>query len=233
MTITIDEVKKALPTTLKQAATQSLVDKINSIASDPEMVGNIRDNFIGYVGVLKDGKFKVEEYLNAVTYVSFKLMGYSNQDAYEKTFPDRMAAHILKGTSKKDISAYVAAYARGKLVNLIYEQSMIPTWVLNQDAYQEAINTQVSIMRTSPSDIARTQAANSVLTHLKKPDVKEFQISMETKEHSGMKELADQMTKLAQAQLEAIGNGTPTHLIAAQPVINAEYSEVDSNQAKP
>jgi hypothetical protein len=224
--VTMDEVKAAVPTTLKTAITQQLVDKINAI-TDPELADNIRQNFIGYVHVLKDGKFKIEEYLNAVTYVSFKLMGMSNQDAYEKTFPDRMGKHILSGSSKKDVSSYVAAYAKGKLVNLIYEQSIIPTWVLNQDAFQEAINTQVDIMRTSTSDIARTQAANSVMTHLKKPDVKEFQISMETKEHSGMKELAASMRDLAKAQNEAIEKGIPTAQIAAQPITDGEFTEVD------
>lgn len=232
MTFTVADVARALPATLKQAATQDLVDKINNISHDPEMAEAIRDNFLGYIGVLKDGKFKTEEYLNAVTYVSFKLMGYSNQDSYEKTFPERMAAHIMKGTSKKDISAYVAAYAKGKLVNLIYEQSMIPTWVLNQDAFQQAINTQVDIMRNSSSDLARTQAANSVMTHLKKPDKVE-QLSIDVKENSGMKELAQSMTKLAEAQLRAIDQGIPTALIAAQPITEAEFTEVDPDQTKP
>lgn len=234
--LTADEVKNALPATLKGAVTQSLVDKLNSVVSDPEIADTIRDNFVGYIGILKDGKFKIEEYLNAVTYVSFKLMGYTNKEAYERTFPDRMAAHIMKGTSDKDLSAYVAMYAKGKLVNLIYEQTMIPTWVLNQDAYQRAINTQVDIMRNSLSDIARTQAANSILTHLKKPEVKEFQISIDQKENAGMKELKDQMLQLAQAQREAIEQGMPTHLIAAQPikeVVEGEFTEVASDQTKP
>jgi hypothetical protein len=233
VTFTVDEVRAALPANLKQAATQDLTDKLNSAVLDPEIAQHIRDNFISYVGILKDGKFKTEDYLNAVTYVSFKLMGYSNREAYEKTFPERMAAHLMKGTSQKDLSAYVAAYAKGRLVNLIYEQTMIPTWVLNQDAYQKAINTQVEIMTTSPSDLARTQAANSVLTHLKKPEVKEFQINIDQKEHSGMKELTGLLTELAQKQMDAINAGTPTALIASQPIVDGEYSEVDADQAKP
>lgn len=231
--LTINDVSKAVPTTLKGAVTQSLVDKLNTIATDPEIADTIRDNFVGYIGVLKDGQFKIQDYLNAVTYVSFKLMGYSNKEAYERTFPDRMTKHMLQGTSDKDLSAYVSMYAKGKLVNLIYEQSMIPTWVLNQDAYQKAINTQVDIMRTSTSDLARTQAANSILTHLKKPEVKEFQISMETKENSGMVELQNQLKQLAQAQLKAIEEGMPTHQIAATPIIEGEYQEVASDSAKP
>lgn len=227
--LTVDEVKKAVPAPQRTAITQSLVDKVNAVVTEPELAEQIRDNFIGYINILKDGKFKVEDYLNAVTYVSFKLMGLSNKDAYEKTFPDRMARHIMQGTSAKELSAYVSIYAKGKLVNLIYEQSMIPTWVLNQDAYQKAINTQVDIMKNSSSDIARTQAANSVLTHLKKPEAKEFQISLETKENSGMRELQDQLRQLAEAQQKAIGEGMTTREIAAQPILDAEYEDVDAD----
>lgn len=238
--LTVEDVIKALPANLKTAATQELTDKINTIVSDPVAAENIRENFLSYVGVLKDGRFKTEDYLHAITYVSFKIMGLTNKDAYEKTFPDRMSKLIAAGTSSKDISAYVAAYNKGKLVNLIYEQTMIPTWVLNQDAFQKAINTQVELMTTSASDLVRTQAANSILTHLKKPEVKEFQISMETKENSGMKELMGSLEQLALQQQELIKQGVPTRQIAAQPlvhetvpeIVEAEYEEVPKKPAK-
>lgn len=238
--LTVEDVIKALPANLKTAATQELTDKINTIVSDPVAAENIRENFLSYVGVLKDGRFKTEDYLHAITYVSFKIMGLTNKDAYEKTFPDRMSKLISAGTSSKDISAYVAAYNKGKLVNLIYEQTMIPTWVLNQDAFQKAINTQVELMTTSASDLVRTQAANSILTHLKKPEVKEFQISMETKENSGMKELMGSLEQLALQQQELIKQGVPTRQIAAQPlvhetvseIVEAEYEEVPKKPGK-
>lgn len=231
--LTVEDIRKALPANLRTAATQELTDKVNNVVSDPLVAQQIRDNFVGFVHILKDGKFKTEDYLHAVAYVSFKLMGLTNKEAYELTFPQRMHNLVAQGCSSKEIAAYVSSYARGKLVNLIYEQSMIPTWVLNQDSYQEAINTQVSLMRTSGSDLVRTQAANSLLTHLKKPEVKEFQISMETKENSGMRELQDALRKMAEAQLASIDQGTPTKLIAAQPIVEADYEEVDADQTKP
>lgn len=230
--LTVQDVIKALPSTMKTAATQELTDKLNSIAADPVAAEGIRENFLNYIGVLKDGRFKTEDYLNAITYVSYKIMGMSNRDAYEKTFPARMTKLVASGATQKDISAYVAMYNKGKLVNLIYEQTMIPIWVLNQDAVQKAINTQVELMTSSGSDLVRTQAANSILTHLKKPEVKEFQISMETKEHSGMKELMGSLEQLALQQQELIRQGVPTRQIAAQPLVHektvdAEFTEVD------
>ena len=225
--LTVEDVVKALPANMKSAATQELTDKLNNIVNDPLAGEHIRENFVNYIGVLKDGRFKTEDYLNAVTYVSFKIMGMSNQQAYEHTFPDRMNKLIAAGATKKDISAYVSIYNKGKLVNLIYEQTMIPTWVLNQDAFQKAINTQVELMTTSSSDLVRTQAANSVLTHLKKPEVKEFQISMETKENSGMKELMGTLEQLALQQQKMISSGVPTREIAAQPLLHEKVEEAD------
>lgn len=234
--VTVEDLVKALPATLKQAATQDLADRINQSQTDPLISQQIKENFIGYIHILKDGRFKTEDYLSAVTYVSFKLMGLSNRDAYEKTFPERMAQMMMAGRSSSEIAAYVASFAKGKLVNLIYEQSVVPSWVLNQDVFQEAINTQLRLMRTATSEKVQSDAANSILTHLKKPEVKEFQVAVTTPENSGMKALQETMEKLAKQQLDMINSGTPTHLIAAQPLVekkieDGEFTDVSVDQA--
>ena len=117
--ITKELVARALPGNLKSAATDQLADMINQISADPLIAEQIRENFLSYASVLKDGKFKVEDYLNAVAYCSYKLMGDSNQDAYFKTFPQRYANLVAAGRTPKEISAYVSAYAKGQLVNKI------------------------------------------------------------------------------------------------------------------
>ena len=227
MNLTVDQVEKALPANLKTAATQSLVDQINNIVSDPLVAEQVRNNFISYTSVLKEGKFKTEDYLHAVTYVSFKLMGMSNQDAYFRTFPQRHAALVAKGTTSKDIAAYVSAYNRGKLVNLILEQSLVPTWVLNQDLYQKALNTQADLMINAQSEMVRTTAANSILTHLQKPKEAGPLINIDMRENSGMNELKDMLTALAMKQREAISGGNlTTQDIADQKIIEGESSRV-------
>lgn len=225
--LTRELVEKALPANLKGAATQALTDQINTIVSDPLVAEQVRNNFVSYSGVLKDGKFKTEDYLHAVTFVSFKLMGDSNQDAYFKTFPQRYQQLLAKGTSSKDISAYVAAYARGKLVNLILEQSLVPSWVLNQDIYQKAINTQYELM-TDPdiSPKVRSDAANSLLTHLTKPKEAGPLVSIDMRETSGMAELKTMLTQLAQTQRQAIESGVSPKEIAAQKIIDGEAEAI-------
>ena len=226
--LTREMVEKSLPANLKSAATQQLTDQINNIVSDPLIAQQVRDNFISYSSVLKDGKFKTEDYLHAVAYVSYKLMGHSNQDAYFKTFPARHQALVAKGTTSKDISAYVAAYARGKLVNLILEQSLVPSWVLNQEIYQRAINVQADLMVSANSEKVRCDAANSLLTHLTKPKEAGPLVAIDLRETSGMTELKNMLTQLAQTQREAIQSGASTKVIAAQRIIDVDPVEANS-----
>lgn len=224
--LTKELVVRAVPANLKSSITDVLVDKINNCVSDPIIAEQIRENFISYTTVLKDGKFKTEDYLHAVMYVSYKLLGQSNHDAYMRTFPDRYTELVAKGIPSKDIAAYVAAYNKGKLVNLVFEQSAIPTWVLNQDIYQQAINTQFELMRTATSEKVRTEAANSLLTHLKRPEAIKAQIDVNLKDSSGMTELKAAMRELAGQQQERIASGDTAKMIAAMPIIDAEYEEV-------
>lgn len=225
--LTREQVEKALPANLKSDATQALTDQVNMIVTDPIVAESVRNNFISYTSVLKEGRFKLQDYLNAVVYVSFKLMGYNNQEAYQRTFPQRYQSLLAKGTSPKDISAYVAAYHRGKLVNLIMEQTLTPHWVLNQDIYQKAINVQADLMLNANSEKVRSDAANSLLTHLAKPKDTAPSIQIDINESSGMTELKDMLARMAQKQQELIQAGVGTKEIAAQALIEGKVTEID------
>jgi hypothetical protein len=215
--ITTDDIKDVLPAHLKTAASQSLADQVNNISKDPDTAKFIRENFVSYTSVLKEGRFKTEDYVNAVAYVSFKLMGYTNQEAYKRTFENRYLRLVARGASAKDISAYVSAYNKNILVNKILEQTLIPTWILNQDIYQTAINTQAEIM--SDPDVSfkvRSDAADSLLNHLKKPESKKVELNIGVETHSGMNELRDMISGMAVRQQELIGQGVTTREIAHQ-----------------
>lgn len=224
--LTKELVERAVPANLKSSVTQQLVDTINNAVGDPIAAEAIRNNFISYTSVLKEGKFKTEDYLHAVMYVSFKLFGLSNLDAYARTFPQRYQDLLSRGVPSKDIAAYVSAYNKGKLVNLVMEQSMVPTWVLNQHIYQEAINVQYDLMTGAQSEKVRTEAANSLLTHLKRPEAAKAQIDINLKDSSGMTELKEAMRRMAEQQRELISTGVSAKQIAATPIIDAEFTEV-------
>ena len=213
----LNELKEALPAPLRVFATEELADKIDKITKDPIYRENIKENFITYTHVLQEGKYKMDDYLSAVSYVSFKLMGLSNKEAYCKTFPDRYTNLVAQGKTDKEISCYVAAYHKGKLVNQIMEQSIIPSWVLHNEYYNEAIRKNVELMRTARSEKVQAMAADSLLKHLAKPEaIQGPLVNIDMRQGSGLDELKQAITSLAQKQRELIIEGTPTKEITDQ-----------------
>ena len=217
--ITLPLLEKALPKSLKRYATQKLLDKLNNVASDPVAAEEIKRNFIGYTHVLTNGKFDTTEYLNAIKYVSYKLMGFTNKESYIKTFPDRYQDFLIRGVSEKDQAAYVAAYNKGKLVNLILEQTLVPTWVLNQDVYQKAINTQAELMANAKSERVRAMAADSILNHLKKPDAVAPLVNIDMRKDSGIEDMKKALVELAKKQQELIASGATTKEVIEQELV--------------
>ena len=220
--ITVQNLKQALPATTKLTVSQSLVDKLNAVTSDPILAEHIRDNFISYNTVMQAGKYTADEYINAITYCTYKVMGLTNKDAYINTFPQRHRQLVARGASAKDISAYVAAYHKGKLVMAILDQAHIPMWLLNQDVYQKAINVQVDLMKNAQSELVRTQAANSILTHLAKPKDAVPQVAIQINQNTGMNELMDAMAALAEKQVNMIDHGVTAKELAAQRICKRE-----------
>lgn len=216
----LEEVERALPSQLKGGMTPEIVANLNKMVTEPEFAEQVRDNLISYTSVLRgEGRFRLEDYINAVVYVSYKLMGYTDKDCYMRTFPDRYALLVGRGASSKDIAAYVSAYNRGVLVNKILEQTLIPSWVLNQDLYQRALNVQADLMLHAKSEKVRTDAANSILNHLKKPDAQKVELSIGVKETDTVLSLHDQMRKLVESQQALIRQGVSTREIAHQVLI--------------
>lgn len=223
--ITEDELKQAVPAAMKSLVTADMVNNFNQIAVDPEFADLLRDNVMSYASVMKDGKYKISDYLRAVMYVSYKSMGLSNQEAYSRTHPDRYNNLIARGCSQKDISSYVAAYSKNQLVNKIMEYVMIPTWVLNFDIFQKAINTQADLMINAQSEKVRTDAAHSLLLTLKRPEVKGLEVKVSHEDNSGMSELKAMLSSLAQKQMDMVDNGMTAREIAHSKLIDITPDE--------
>lgn len=205
--LTIDQFKQVLPDKVKKSINQELIDQINTTLSDPEMYESYRDNLLSYTRVMADGRFKVTDYVNAVKYVSHKLMGCTNIDAYTKTFPDKYQRFLASGVAAKDIASYVTAYNKSKLVNLIFEQTLIPSYVLNQDLYQKALNVQAELMTSANSEKVRCDAANSLLTHLKMPETQKVELEIGVKEDSSIAALRATTLELAKMQRLMVESG--------------------------
>ena len=221
--LTVDQFKLALPDKVKKSVNQELIDQVNATLSEPEMFEAYRDNLLSYTKVMADGRFKVQEYVNAVKYVSHKLMGCTNIEAYTKTFPDKYQRFLAQGVVAKDIASYVTAYNKSKLVKLI------PSYVLNQDLYQKALNVQAELMVTASSEKVRTDAANSLLTHLKMPEKQKVELDINVKEDSSIAALRNATLELARQQRLAMEAGQSSAKDIAESklqVVDVEAKEV-------
>ena len=226
--LTIDQFKTALPDKVKKSVNQELIDQINKTLAEPELYEAYRDNLMSYTRVMADGRFKIQNYIDAVKYVSHKLMGCSNIDAYTKTFPDKYQNFLAQGVVAKDIASYVTAYNKSKLVNLIFEQTLIPAYVLNQDLYQRALNVQADLMVNAKSEKVRCDAANSLLTQLKMPEVTKVELDIGVKEDSSINVLRQATLELARQQrlsMEA-GQMTAEGVAHSKLTIDVEVKEV-------
>jgi len=220
----------ALPDKVKKSINQELIDQINTTLGDPEMYESYRDNLLSYTKVMADGRFKVQEYVNAVKYVSHKLMGATNIEAYSKTFPDKITRFAAQGVTAKDIASYVTAYNKSKLVNLIFEQTLIPSYVLNQDMYQRALNVQADLMVSAKSEKVRSDAANSLLTHLKMPETQKVELDVKVKEDGSISQLRQATMELARAQRLAMESGSTNAQEVAHSRIIHEPVDVEAKE---
>lgn len=219
--LTIEQFQEALPEKMKKSVNKEIIDQINKTLSDPELYEQYRDNLLSYTRVMQDGKFKITQYLDAVKYVGFKLMGMTNQEAYNRAFPEKLARFMLQNVQAKDIASYVTAYNKSKLVTLLYEQTMIPTSILNQDLFQKALNVQAELMVSASSEKVRSDAANSLITALKPPDVKKVELNVGMREDQSISSLRDATLELVAQQKQMIQSG----LVNAQQVAHSKVIE--------
>jgi hypothetical protein len=223
----VDALRQALPKSLRNSVTPEAMNNIAQVLTDPDAAEYFKENLLSYTGVMADGRFKVTDYINAVRYVSYKLLGSSNIQAHLKTFPDKHKDWAVRQVSAKDISSYVHAYNNTKLVNLIYEQTVVPTWVLNQHHYQQAINVQAELMYTAKSEKVRSDAANSLLTHLKKPETQKVEMEVTLPKSSIIDELEATTRALVEQQKAMLMSGGMTlKEVAHSRIIDVEAEEV-------
>jgi hypothetical protein len=227
--LTVETVSATVPPAMKNMVTQSLVDRVNNLDSDPDLARAMRENFVSYTSVLTEGKFKFEDYISAVKYVSFLLMKYKKREAWIRTFPERYQKLKAAGTSDKDISAHASMYAGGKLVNLVYERTAVPFHVLNQDVRQRALNKLVHVMATAQSDFVVVQAANAILQHLTPPKaVETAQLNVNIGMISSIGALEKATAELVTRQRQLIESKTmTTREIAEGRIIQGEVVSVE------
>ena len=194
--IELAAVKKQLPKWHRTMLTQEFLDKMEASVKDTAIAEQFKENFITFLNVLSKGRYKMEDYISAVKYVSFKLLGYSNIKAYSSTFPERYQRLVDAGQEK--IDAYVAMYNKNKLVMLIYEQTMVPTYVLNAPLHQEALNELARMIRDPDTrGMTKVKACEAILAYTKPPEVVKGEITIGIDQQDTISELRETTEQLA------------------------------------
>jgi len=218
--LTEQQFKAVLPPNMKKIVNPLLIMRVNNIINDPDEWEVYKENLLSYTHVLQNGKFKLEQYTNAVRYVSYKVMGMTNRDAYIKTFPEKYERFVSEGVSEKAIASYYTAYNKSKLVMLIYEQTLIPTHIINAPIYQKAINHQLFLMLNAKSETVQQKAADSLLNNLKAPETAKMELDVSVSHGPGVIEQYEEaMHSMVQKQLELMQqNQSQIHQITNAPI---------------
>lgn len=223
------QLEKALPKGLKTRITGGLVDKLNSISKDPELRDQFADNFLSYSGVMQDGKYKLNSYIDAVRYVSYKLMGASNLQAYSRTFPERIKRLTDEDADSKTISSYVAAYNKTQLVSKVFEQTLIPTHIINAHIHQKAINKQAELM--SNPDVSfkvQSDAAACLIKELRIPENTKIELDVTISEDKAIDALRQSTMALVEQQRTMIeNNNMSVKEVAHSTIIEGEVADAE------
>ena len=204
--LTKEQLSSAVPDKrFRKYITDEVVAVINS-EPDSELRRVFRDNTLTYSSVLSTGKYSLAAYINAVKFVSLKLMGDKASTAYSKVFPDRYQNLIAKGSSASYIASFADNYSKTGLITKIMEQTMVPTHILNAGIYQEAINVQAELMHTAKSELVRQKAAESLMSNLTAPAAAKIEIDIGYS-NDVIEDLRATTKALAQQQLKMILNG--------------------------
>jgi hypothetical protein len=225
--LALESVKKLVPKNQRTLITQEFLDKLEASVSDGLVAEQFKENFVTYLNVLSKGKYKMEDYINAVKYVSFKLLGYSNIDAYIATFPERYER--LKAEGQTQIEAFVSMYNKNKLVMQIYEQTIVPSYVLNAPMHQQALNTLASMIADdNVRGMTKVKACEAILQYTKQPDVVKGELTIGIEQSDTISDLREIVENLADTHRVLLEKkGMTLKEIAEGSIIDTEYSEIE------
>ena len=222
----LESIKKLVPKAQRTLITEDFVDKLEASVKDSVIAEEFKNNFITYLNVLSKGKYKMEDYINAVKYVSFKLLDYSNVKAYAATFPERYQRLVEEG---QQIDAFVSMYNKNKLVIQIYEQTIVPSYVLNAPLHQQALNTLATMIQDEDvRGMTKVKACEAILAYTKQPEIIKGELTIGIEQSDTINDLREVTEQLAETYRKALQGGARTLTQVAEAKIIDVYIEEDN-----
>lgn len=209
---TVEEVKNIYPVRISQKVLERVTKIINNSTDDMDYfyAKQYRDNLISFIDIIRDTKHKIsfEDYANACKFCTFKLAGNTDIRAFSLTFPDKVLDSERKGNPNSYLYSYATMYSKSKAVTEVMSKLMIPSYIMYQDIFHKAVHTQAEIMldpKVSPK--VRSDAANSLMTHLKQPEIKKAELDIKVNNNDAINSLSEALSNLSGKQRELILEG--------------------------
>lgn len=228
--LTVEGLQRIYPRKVNRETLEECIEIMNKSIVDMDFVmrEHYRDNLVNVIDVIKEGeRIKFADYVKAVKFCSFKMAGYTDVRAYSLTFPERIERMAKEGISNANLYVYANSYSKNKVVVEIMAKLIVPTHIMYQDYFHMAVKTQVEIMTDdSVSPKVRSDAANSLMTHLKQPEIKQAELKISTNDSGVIGSLAEALNNLSSAQKQALSSGS----IKLKDISEAEIIEVKENE---
>ena len=228
--LTVEGLQKIYPRKVNRETLEECIEIMNKSIVDMDFVmrEHYRDNLVNVIDVIKEGeRIKFADYVKAVKFCSYKMAGYTDVRAYSLTFPERIERMAREGISNANLYVYANSYSKNKVVVEIMAKLIVPTHIMYQDYFHMAVKTQVEIMTDdSVSPKVRSDAANSLMTHLKQPEIKQAELKISTNDSGVIGSLAEALNNLSSAQKQALSSGS----IKLKEISEAEIIEVKENE---
>lgn len=166
----IEKIRSGVPHELRQRFTPKAVNKMLERIDDEESKDSFIENLIDFSALLGDGRYSHTAFVNAVKFVTYRLMDRSKLDCYKLTFPDKYERMLEAGRDKNHIATVAWRYANGKLPTDMMKQARVELSVIFT-AERVKVATELSkIALYSPKELNRIKAAEVFLTHTAPPD---------------------------------------------------------------
>lgn len=216
-TLTIDDLKKALPSR-KNSVTQEIVDLFNDSLSEPEFQGEeLIQSAVTYEKVLQGvGGVGLKDYINALRFCAYLVTVDDNYtEAYTKTFymrdfvKERVGADT-KSVEYRELTTAASRYRKSRLVVEILTVSQVPLDMMFTGARYKAVAVLADRMENSRLDRDKINAAKELLAATKGPENVRVAMDVGVQENSATQNLMDQLSAIAVRQKGLIESGVNT-----------------------
>ena len=210
--VTVEELKILYPVKVAGKVLEQAAEILNTATEDMDyvMAKEFRDNCLSFIDILKNSKSRVSfaDYVNACKFATFKLAGNTDVRAYALTFPDRIRRMERDKVPNSHLYQYASIYSKNKTVVEVMAKLVVPTHIMFQDIFHQAVKVQSELMldnKISPK--VRSDAANSLMTHLKTPEVKQAELKVDVQGSGAIEQLAEALGSLSGKQSEMLREG--------------------------